>query len=354
MTIKSIHLKKFRSYADSSFEFSDGVNVIAGPNGTGKTNLLEAVYVAMRGGSFRVADKELAMYGSSWFRIDAHFDEQQRTIRYQADKAPAKQISINDGASKRFMRPMNLPVVLFEPDMLRVLSGSPARRRRLLDEFIIQWYSDGGSLLRRYERVLLQRNNILRDAYALNHAQLEDRLFAWDVSFAELADSIEQRRRKIIAIINVSLSEVYGAIAKKPHTAELYYDGMQQHDKQNIIKSLHYHRRADVARGHSTIGPHRSDFTALLNGKPTGITASRGEQRSLVLAMKYIEAVELKRIYGTSPILLLDDVMSELDSQRRQSLIKDFDSMQTIVTTTSADSWKGRTTNVILRGQRKD
>jgi len=347
MIIQSIILKKFRSYSDARFDFAAGVNVIAGANGIGKTNLLEAVYLSMRGTSFRVPDKELPMYGSSWFRLDAVFDEQRRTIRYQSDKAPAKQISINDGANKRFMRPMSLPVVLFEPDMLRVLSGSPARRRRLLDEFITQWYDDGATVLRRYERVLLQRNNILRDAYMLSHAQLEDRLFAWDVSFAELADHVERYRRQTVATINQSLTDTYGKIAKKPHLAELQYSGMEQEDKQAVLKSLHYHRRADIARGHTTIGPHRSDFAVFLNGKSSDITASRGEQRSLVLAMKHIEADELERMHGTSPILLFDDVMSELDSDRQRALIKGIGMSQTIITTTAADSWRADEAHIL-------
>lgn len=348
MIIQSIILKKFRSYSDASFNFASGVNVIAGANGIGKTNLLEAIYLSMRGTSFRVPDKELPMYGSSWFRIDTVFDEQRRTIRYQSDKAPAKQVSINDGANKRFMRPMSLPVVLFEPDMLRVLSGSPARRRRLLDEFVAQWYDDGATVLRRYERVLLQRNNILRDAYTLSHAQIEDRLFAWDVSFAELADQVERYRRQVVSVINGSLTDVYGKIAKKPHLAELQYSGMEQEDKQAVLKSLHYHRRADIARGHTTVGPHRSDFSMLLNGKLSGITASRGEQRSLVLAMKHIEADELEKIHGTSPILLFDDVMSELDHDRQKALIDGIGVSQTIITTTAAESWRGANAHAII------
>ncbi|MGH7928828.1 MAG: AAA family ATPase, partial [Candidatus Binatia bacterium] len=148
--------------------FDDGVNVIVGQNGVGKTNLLEAMYVLMHGLSFRVADKELARHDSPWFRLDGTFDDQRRTIRYQTAVSPAKQVSINDGASRRFTRQLRLPVVLFEPDMLRVLSGSPARRRQLLDALIAQWFDDGASLLRRYERVLLQRNNILKNAYGMS------------------------------------------------------------------------------------------------------------------------------------------------------------------------------------------
>lgn len=330
MHLRTLHLKRFRSYEDSAFEFSDGVNMVVGPNGTGKTNLLEAIYVAMRGVSFRVADKDLPKYESDWFRIDAEFDAQTRSIRYQQPDSPSKQVVINDGARKRFTRTLRLPVVLFEPDMLRSLSGSPARRRRLLDELVSQWFDDGATTLRRYERVLLQRNNILKDAYQLPQDKLEDQLFAWDMSFAELADKIEAYRREVMTRLNRSLADIYNQIAKKSHTVEARYHGASHPDKQHILHALRQHRRLDVARGYTTIGPHRSDFSLHLDGQPADITASRGEQRSLVLAIKQIEATELAIFHETAPILLLDDITGELDPQRVKSLLELVKPYQTI------------------------
>lgn len=337
MVLQSLRLRKFRSYDDASFMFKDGVNVVIGLNGAGKTNLLESVYISMHGSSFRVADKELAQYGSEWFRIDATFDGQSRTIRYQTAESPPKQITINDAAKKRFVRSMRLPVVLFDPDMLRVLSGSPARRRRLLDEFVASWFDDGNTVLRRYERVLLQRNNILKEAYRMNDSELEDQLFAWDMSFAELAGKIEQYRAEVIQTINLSISEIYSKIADRVQRVELIYQTSSRYDRTRLLSLLQSSRRLDVARGYTTIGPHRNDFVIHLNGQPVGITASRGEQRSLVLALKYIEAVELERLFGTMPILLLDDITGELDTWRVKSLLEMVKHYQVVATAAHSD-----------------
>lgn len=333
MRIKNIRLKQFRSYDDAVFTFEHGVNVIVGLNGTGKTNLLEAVYVVMHGLSFRVADKDLPLYGCDWFRLDAVFDSQERSIRYQATSSPAKQVIVNDGDKKRFMRSQRLPVVLFEPDMLRVLSGSPVRRRQLLDGFMAHWFHDGAVLLRRYERVLLQRNNILKAAYDMPAAALEDQLFAWDMSFAELAERIEGYRRTIIATINTSFTDTYSHISQKVQTAKVIYTTSTSPGKQ-LLSALQRHRRLDVARGYTTIGPHRSDFSILLNGQPAESTASRGEQRSLMLAIKHIEVRELEKLHSTAPIVLLDDVTSELDDRRRRLILDQLGAYQLIVTTT--------------------
>lgn len=305
--------------------------MVLGQNGTGKTNLLEAVYVAMHGRSFRVADKDLLNYDSDWFRIDASFAEQTRSVRYQSTPSANKRVAVNDGAKKRFTQAEGLPVVLFEPDMLRALSGSPARRRKLLDELIVQWFEDGATTLRRYERVLLQRNKILKDAWDLPPEALDDKLFAWDVSFAELANKIETYRALTVAKIQDSISKSYSRIAKKPHHIEITYDGDNK-DKQSILRALQQARRQEAARGYTLGGPHRSDFSIRLDGQPINSTASRGEQRSLVLAIKEVEAAELTRLYETPPILLLDDITGELDPMRVKSLLELVAPYQTIAT----------------------
>lgn len=287
----------------------------------------------MRGVSFRVADKDLLNYESDWFRIDAGFEEQTRSIRYQSIPSAIKRVVINDGAKKRFTRAQRLPVVLFEPEMLRALSGSPARRRRLLDDLISQWFDDGAAVLRRYERVLMQRNKILKDAYDLPERQLEDRLFAWDVSFAELADTIEEYRRHVIAALQQNLSGTYSRIADKQSVVDVFYDTTaRKPGKQHILQNLRDFRRRDVARGFTTTGPHRSDFSLQLNGQASDLTASRGEQRSLVLAIKQIEAAELANIHESLPIILLDDITGELDPRRVRSLLELVKPYQTIAT----------------------
>lgn len=332
MKINYITLKNFRSYYDASFEFEAGVNMVVGRNGTGKTNLLEAVYVAMRGVSFRVPDKDLLRGGADWFRVDAGFDGQHRSLRYQKLPTANKRVVIGDGAKQRFTRAQRLPVVLFEPEMLRSLSGSPARRRRLLDELVSQWFPEGAALLKRYERVLLQRNKILKNAWDTPSDKLEDQLFAWDVSFAELAAAIEHCRARAAETLNLALSDSYSAIAQKSYTVEVAYDGTGTAEQQHILAQLRRCRRLDAARGYTTTGPHRGDIRLRLGGQPISTMASRGEQRSLVLAIKQVEAAELAGIHNTAPVLLLDDITGELDPLRVKSLLKRVAPYQTIAT----------------------
>ncbi len=339
MVISTLRLQQFRSYSDATFAFSPGVNVIVGQNGRGKTNLLEAVYLLATGSSFRVADKELVQYDKDWFRLDAEFDDHKRSLRYQQAQSPAKHIVINDGEKKRFTRQFRLPVVLFEPDMLRVLSGSPARRRVFLDGLISQWFDDGAALIRRYERVLLQRNAVLKQAFELPSSVVDDRLFAWDMSLAELIARLEMYRYKVVAVLDEAISDQYSQIAQKTQHVKVAYqsslpDGA---DQPAIIEKLRAARRLDTARGYTTLGPHRSDFSVLLNGQPIETTASRGEQRSIVLAMKNIEAQQLITIYDTTPLLLFDDVMSELDHGRQRSIQQNLQKGQIIITSTDAE-----------------
>lgn len=136
MQLEKITVQNFRSYENAEFAFQPGINLVTGPNGVGKTNLLEAVFVAMRGGSFRVGDKDLPRVGSEWFRVDVELSTQTRAILYERSASATKRLIINGGAKKPFRREHRLPVVLFEPDMLRSLSGSPARRGAMCENCV--------------------------------------------------------------------------------------------------------------------------------------------------------------------------------------------------------------------------
>ncbi len=347
MAFRQLSLQQFRSYTQATFDFEDGVNVITGPNGVGKTNLLEAIYVIGLGASFRVSDKQLLQYDQPWFRIDANFSDHERSLQYRLEQVPAKKFFINGTHKKRMTRDVRLPIVLFEPETLRMLSGSPARRRAYLDVLLSEWYEDGAGLLRRYERVLAQRNNLLKQAHTMAPDRLDDQLFAWDVSLAELASIIEDRRRAIILKINEALSEAYSLIAQKASMVKIHYITSHAHSESAYLHVLKEHRRLDILRAHTTVGPHRSDFSVLLDSQPAESTASRGEQRSITLALKYIEQMELINITGKRPLVLLDDVMSELDTSRQQALLQFTEGMQTIITTTNDSRFNNSNAHII-------
>lgn len=347
MGLRRLTLTQFRSHTDAAFAFTNEVNVIVGPNGAGKTNILEAIYVITQGHSFRVSDKLLIQHGQNWFRLEAEFDDHARTLSYSTEHGSSKKFSVSGNVKKRMSREARVPIVLFEPDTLRMLTGSPARRRAYLDTLCAQWFHDGASLLRRYERVLAQRNNLLKRAFSLSAAQLDDQLFPWDVSLAEMASVIEERRRFIVERLNASFSHEYNRIAQKNSELEIHYKASHAQSQSAYVRALHEHRQLDISRAHTTIGPHRSDFSVLLNGQPAEHTASRGEQRSIVLALKNIELHELARITGQRSILLLDDVMSELDETRQAQLLHEAIQAQVIITSTSNILPAGAAANII-------
>ncbi len=335
MYISRLHLHQFRSHEDTLFEFDPTVTAITGPNGSGKTNILEAIYTLLMGKSFRDGDDDLITYEQDWYRIESSIDGVDRELRYQPSNK-GKQLIV-DGASKgRFTYRQQLPVVLFEPDDLLMIHGSPSARRKYIDELLLMLSLPYRQLLSRYERVLTQRNNLLKQRHSIN--ELKDNLFVWDVSLAELGSKIISQRLEIIEQINSLASEIYSEVAgKKQNLALTYIYPHQQQTESQIVSALACHLDDDLRRGFTTVGPHRHDIEFELESQSAKHTASRGEVRTILLSLKQIEIGLLKRTYGDAPILLLDDVFSELDPQRQSNLFL-LDSIQTIMTTTTLNT----------------
>jgi DNA replication and repair protein RecF len=338
----AIKLHHFRSYQEYDVSFNAGVNIIVGPNGSGKTNLLEALYVLSSGGSFRGADRDLLRHGEEWFRLEGLFGEQQRVMTYrQLGETVEKQFVLDGTKKARLTHQQRVPVVLFEPDHLRLLRESPSKRREYLDTLLVKLHPDFSWLKHQFERVLVQRNAMLKRR--LPAGLLEDQLFAWDVKFAELAEQIVARRRALIADLAAQASAIYSDIAGRPHTVALTYDssveGAAYH--ASLLRQLSERLTRDVERGFTGVGPQRDDFTVTLDGAPAATAASRGEVRSLLLTLKIIELRLLAEEQDTTPLLLLDDVFSELDAARRKALAELAKTYQTLITTTDADAIVG-------------
>ena len=327
MHLSSIHLRQYRSYDDVVFDFPADTTMIVGKNGTGKTNLLEAIYVLLTGRSFRDSDYDLTQHEKSWWTITGIVDGVEREIRYQDDR---KQYRIGDTWYKRIPQSFALPVVLFEPDHLALIHGSPKKRRDYIDNLITQLSPQFRSVITRYDRILSQRNRLLKNK------TIEDQLFIWDMQLAAAASSVVSERRKIINIWNKNLSHEYTTIAdKKNDISVVYYSSIDQDNyQQDIIKKLHQSRERDRLLGITSVGVHRDDYEFFINNHSFITTASRGEVRSLVLGLKNIEMADKAHYFRQSPILLLDDVLSEIDDMRRDNIIQTNPTIQTIITTT--------------------
>lgn len=336
MSITSLRLQQFRSYTDDTFQFDEGVNIIVGPNASGKTNLLEAVLVTARGQSYRARDNELIAIDQPWARLDAVADDQTRVVKLETEPVFKKSFVINDQPLTRLSLQKTLPVVVFEPNHLLLLHGSPELRRSYLDDVLEETVPGYTATRRHYRRALAQRNALLKRGLFTAERQI----FPWNVRLSELAGQIVRERQGLIERLNQTASQVYSQIAATKSNVSLEYDSQWHADQyeSHLLKKLESQLDVDVQRGFTTTGPHRDDLIVSLGSQPAATTASRGEVRDLVLMLKIMEMNLLAEARQQTPLLLLDDVFSELDSNRRHALVKFLNGHQTMVTTTDADA----------------
>lgn len=334
--ITSIRLQNFRLYADESFEFGSGVNIIVGPNASGKTNLLEAILLVALGRSFRAKDAELVQFEKSWARLETRASSGTRVVKLEKQGAAVKKtFEINDQVFQRLSLQKALPVVLFEPNHLSLLTGSPELRRNFLDDLIEQTTPGFGTTRRAYRRVLAQRNALLKKGLGSAKPQV----FVWNLRLSELGGRIAGERLKLIEEINRSASETYQGLSNAAAAVQLEYQSncASEQYETSLLRNLEANLERDCLLGFTNAGPHRDDARLILNGWPAEETASRGETRSLILMLKIIELQLLEKARGETPLLLLDDVFSELDGKRRHALTAHLKNYQTFITTTDAD-----------------
>lgn len=334
MSFQSITLKNYRSYDSASFEFGPGVTIIIGPNASGKTNLLEAVYTLSVGGSFRVSDKDLINNESEWSRVEALVDEDERVLKIKrAVPRTQKTFTINGTEKSRLIYENVLPTVLFEPDDIRMISGSPERRREYLDTLISALSPTYKRALSSYRRALKQRNNLLKKRASRSH------VFPWDVVMSRNAEILATERSEVIAKIQSKVQIVYNTLSDKNEAVLVQYEPSLSVNNyaNNFIHKLEHLYVSDIEKGFTGIGPHRDDFSLSVNNTNAATHASRGECRTLTLALKVIEMLMIEDVRGIKPLLLLDDVFSELDGTRRRKLTEFLKDHQSIITTTDAD-----------------
>lgn len=326
MHLKTLTVQNFRVHQKRTVGFEPGVTLIVGANGSGKTSLLEAIYIALRGRSFKGTDETIRRTGDDWYRIDLEADDHLRIVKHQ-QTGTSKLFEIDGKVHRRLTDRVKYPVVLFEPDDLRIVSGSPARRRDYLDTFIAQYDPHYSSVVRRYERALMQRNKLLKRPQ-LNR----DELFAWDVALSRYGATIVEARQALIDYIDSRIAEVYRTIAPTEDIVKVHYSHASSLTSQHLLTELEHAYERDRALGATTVGPHRHDLVISFNGGNADDVGSRGELRTITLALKFIEAARIIEVTGLHPIILLDDVFSELDHTRQQCLLSEFQDHQVIMT----------------------
>lgn len=311
--ITRLRVQNFRKHVDTEVVFTDST-VITGANGVGKTSLIEAIYIALQGKSWRsgfsdILGRDQQDNSEGWWRIDVDFlDGETRTVKYQDGQ---KSFEVNGVVSGRLPTKFKKPVVLFEPNDLQLLYGSPVRRREFFDRFITQIEPGYASVLHKFERVLRQRNSLLRKGTT------KDEVFVWDVQFAELAEKIITLRTRWIKEINQNISAHYRDIASNSDTILLRYHAPHT-TSQQILNQL----TADLDAGwpYTKAGPQAHDVHFMVNGRDAKQTASRGENRTLLFAMLATMTEVLNKNLGQKAYLIFDDVDSELDAVHKGGL----------------------------------
>ena len=326
MIIKSISLTNFRNHDEYYLKCNKDTTLILGENGCGKTSVLEAIYILTRGKSFRATDPDIIKREKPFYRIELEYNNGENRIATYNNQT--KTFVCFGKKTRRLPVKAKYPVVLFLPSDLNLISGSPSRHRDYFDRIFSELDDKYSESLSKYEKALHQRNELLK-----SDKLLKDSLFSWNLLLARYGSILNKKRYELIDLINKNLNLIYYSIAENNDSAELSYKSeLKNITETEYLKALEQNLDKDIYLGHTSFGVHRDDFEFIFNGKPADGSASRGETRSLILALKFVEAKIIEEKLGEKPIILLDDVFSELDNPRRKCLVNNFKENQVIVT----------------------
>lgn len=339
MRLQALRLHQFRNYPELMLPLQHDITIFYGDNAQGKTNLLEGIYTAARGFSFRTRrEEELAAFGTDAWAAELRYRDQYGSHSLLVKRAPfrgrGKKEAFLDGspvtARQQYGR---LNLVLFTPDDLLLVKGDPALRRRFLDMEIAQTSPAYYDLLSQYNRVLQQRNQFLKQC---RREEKNDaaQLLVWDEALAQPAAGILDLRLQALQGIRAAARDVYAGITGKSGELDLAYQQKKAAGSapveanpgrsywENFMRDeLKKRHSLDLVRGYTSVGPHRDDLDILHEGRSLRAFGSQGQQRTAALSLKLSELEFIRRIRGEYPVLLLDDVLSELDAHRREKLL---------------------------------
>lgn len=371
MIAHSVEVENFRNYASLNLSFQPGVNVLFGENGQGKTNILEAIYLCTCASSHRTSkDKELIRRGERDYRVALDFENDKGyTQRIEIQYLEAIPSNPQRQKNQRLIRHNGLRLervghlmglfnaVIFAPEDLRMVKDGPQNRRRFLDLLISQIKPTYFSLLQQFNLILLQRNTLLKrlrennlcvpsaktDPFDLNAVELD----TWDESLATVAAEIIEIRHFYVEQLSKHATKYHANIVNGIEKLKVRYQTISglsfdnensvENNKDKIFSLLQESRDDDIRRGITSHGPHRDDLIIKLNGMSLRVYGSQGQQRTSVLSLKMAELKLIEEATRNRPLLLLDDVMSELDQGRRENLVNSIRDYQVIITCTEAE-----------------
>jgi len=337
---KKVRLKNYRNFSNLSIEFDPNLNIFTGNNAQGKTNLLEGLNLIIKGSSYRTKeDREVIKWNNEsaylFGEIDKDDENIQVALALALEKKPEdfyknkliKTIKINQNIRKKTALNKEFKGVVFSPEHLQIIKGAPSLRRKFLDEQISQIYPLYYRYLSEYYRILGHRNNILKKE--INQKKKREQLLMWDPRLIERGSFLILTRIKFIKKINRLAHKFHQKITKEKENIELTYQSNISKDQEENISSiskefkdkLEEYREKEIEQRATLLGPHRDDFSVYINGFNVASYGSQGQQRTAVLSLKLSELELIKEKEGVYPIFFLDDVMSELDEDRRHFLL---------------------------------
>lgn len=339
MYVESLSLNKYRNYDALSMTFDKNINILYGDNAQGKTNILESIYMASTTKSHRGSkDREIIKLGEeeSHIRLCIKKSDISHQIDMHLRKNKNKGVAIDGVTIRRTTELFGLlNVIFFSPEDLSIIKNGPAERRRFLDLELCQLSRLYYQNLSSYYKILNQRNNLLKQI--VYNKSLLDTIDVWDMQLVDYGKKVIKERQNFITMLNELIQEIHSNLTSGKEQLEIVYDkdiGMDEFEqalKNKISVDLNYTS--------TQTGPHRDDMILLINGMDARKYGSQGQQRTVALSLKIAEIRLVKNIINDNPILLLDDVMSELDSKRRSALLEEIKNIQTIITCTGYDDF---------------
>lgn len=343
MFISTLSLSNFRNYASEEFCFSEGLNVLVGDNAQGKTNAAEAIFYLCTGYSPRARrDRQVIRYGEETANIRGRAATRYGSAEVEMtfSGSDKKQARVNGVAVLRIGEILgNINSVFFNPGELRLIQDSPEDRRRFLDISLSQMGKPYFYALQRYNKILAQRNNLLKGESA---DVVADTLPVWDVQLARVAREIVFKRNEFLRVLAPYAREAHAFVTDGREdleiSADYKYDGTEEEIESALAEALAAAMEKDMRLGYTTVGPHRDDMKVKIGGEDVRVYGSQGQQRTAALSVKLAELEIFHRRFGEYPVLILDDVMSELDRSRRARLLERIGGVQTLLTCTDADT----------------
>jgi DNA replication and repair protein RecF len=339
MIIKSVDLNNFRNYKDLSVEFDKGTNILYGNNAQGKTNLLEALYMSGTSKSYKGAkDREMINFDESEGHIKTIVEKGDREYRIDIHlrKNKTKGIAINKVPIRKTSELFGiLDMVFFSPEDLNIIKNGPSERRRFMDNELCQLDKIYLNDLKNYYKALDQRNKLLKDIY--EHPELRETLDIWDKQLVTFGKNVIKRRKLFISELKEITTEIHKKLTKGAEILEISYECDSTYE--NFEERVFLNRDHDIRFSTTSVGPHRDDISIKVKNVDMRKYGSQGQQRTCALSLKLSELKLLENHIHDKPVLLLDDVLSELDKERQYDLLDSISDIQTIITCTGLEDF---------------